>query len=376
MGFDEDAVAERGVAKNAAGSDGAASADFCFAEELDGWLEDGVFADGDVGIDEDGFRKLDGDAVAHKLVAFPFAEGAVNAGEIGAGVAAESFARVGSDFSEDGFARGVEDGDGVGEIDFAMLVIGLYVGESGPEIGGGKAVDAGIDFVEFALIGSELRFLDDGGDGVTGFAEDAAVAGRIGEDGGEDGGGGVAGFVFLEEGTKSFGADERRITREDDDVFGVSDGAFGNEHGVAGAVLGLLENGFDFEGFDGGGNLFGLVADDGDDFFGVERQTGADYMIDERAASGMMQNFGEAGFEAGAFTGGEDEDGCVVIGHGQSIVHWTRSFDNAGMGRSLEVEELKSSIGGGVLGRVASGRGGVFFVGDFPGGGVGQEAAD
>ena len=37
-----------------------------------------------------------------------------------------------------------------------------------------------------------------------------------------------------------------------------------------------------------------------------------------------------AGFQAGAFTSGEDEDGYVVIGHGESIVHWTRSFDNAG----------------------------------------------
>ena len=42
----------------------------------------------------------------------------------------------------------------------------------------------------------------------------------------------------------------------------------------------------------------------------------------------MVQDFCEAGFEAGAFASGEDEDSNVVIGHGQSIVHWTRSFDN------------------------------------------------
>jgi hypothetical protein len=45
----------------------------------------------------------------------------------------------------------------------------------------------------------------------------------------------------------------------------------------------------------------------------------------------MVQNFGEAGFEAGAFASGEDKDSNVVIGHGLSIVHWTRSFDNAGI---------------------------------------------
>ena len=93
----------------------------------------------------------------------------------------------------------------------------------------------------------------------------------------------------------------------------------------------MLQNGFDFEGFDGGGDLFGLVADDGDDFFHVQRQAGADDVINQRAATGMVKNFCEAGFEASAFASGEDEDGNVVIGHGQSIVHWTRSFDNAGI---------------------------------------------
>ena len=92
--------------------------------------------------------------------------------------------------------------------------------------------------------------------------------------------------MFLEQGAKSFGADERGVTGKDDDVFGVADGAFRNEHGVAGAVLRLLQDGFDIERLDGGGNLFGLMADDGDDFFGVKRQAGADDVIDERAATG------------------------------------------------------------------------------------------
>jgi hypothetical protein len=74
--------------------------------------------------------------------------------------------------------------------------------------------------------------------------------------------------------------------------------------------------------------LFRLVADDSDDFFRVERQAGADDLIHEGAATGMMQNFCETGFEAGALASGEDEDGNVVIGHGKSIVHWTRAFDN------------------------------------------------
>lgn len=274
------------------------------------------------------------------MITFPFAEGAVDAGEIGAGVAAESFAGIGSNFGEDGFTAGVEYGDGVGEIDFAMLVVGLYVGERGPEFGGCETVHAGVDFVEFALVGSKLRFLDDGGDRVAGFAEDAAVTRGIGEDSGEDGGGGVAGFVFLEESAKSFRADERGVARENDNVFGVADGGFRNQQGVASTVLRLLQDGFDVERFDGGGNLFGLVANDGNYFSCMERQASADDVIHEGAATGVVQDFGEAGFEAGAFASGEDEDGNVVIGHGQSIVHWTRSFDNAGINGGTEVQKF------------------------------------
>src|ERR1700756_2915277 len=212
-----------------------------------------------------------------------------------------------------------------------MLVVGLYVSESGPEFGGGEAVHAGIDFVEFALLGRELQLLDDGGDGVAGFAEDAAVAGGIGEDGGEDGGGGVAGFVFLQQGAKSFRTNQGGVAGKNDDVLGVADGAFGDEQGVAGAVLRLLQNSFRAERFDRGGNLFRLVANNGNDFFRVERQASANDVIHKRAATGMMKDFCEAGFEACAFASGGDEDSGVVIGHGQSIVHWTRVFDNAGI---------------------------------------------
>jgi len=43
---------------------------------------------------------------------------------------------------------------------------------------------------------------------------------------------------------------------------------------------------------------------------------------------------------------------------------------------SSQVEGLKSSVGGGELGGVAESGGRVFFGGDFPGRGVGEEAAD
>jgi hypothetical protein len=135
--------------------------------------------------------------------------------------------------------------------------------------------------------------------------------------------------VFLQHGAKSFRADERGIAGKNDDVLGIADRAIRDEDRVAGAILGLLQNGFCAERFDLGGNLFRLVANNGNDFFRMERQAGANYVIDERAATGMMEDFSKAGLEACAFASGEDEDSGGVIGHGQSIVHWTRSFDNA-----------------------------------------------
>ena len=45
-------------------------------------------------------------------------------------------------------------------------------------------------------------------------------------------------------------------------------------------------------------------------------------------------------------------------------------------GGSSGVQKYKSSVGGGELGSLARGRGGALFGGDFPGGGVGEEAAN
>ena len=130
VGFDEDIVPERGVVKDAAGADAATGADFGFAEELDAGFEDGVFADSDIRIDENGFGKLDGDTVAHELRALPLAEGAIHTGEIGAGIAAQGFTRIRGDFGEDGFPFGIEDRDGIREIDLAVLVLWFHLREA------------------------------------------------------------------------------------------------------------------------------------------------------------------------------------------------------------------------------------------------------
>ena len=87
--------------------------------------------------------------------------------------------------------------------------------------------------------------------------------------------------MFSEKCAKGFGKDQRSIAGKNDEIFGVADGAFGDEHGMAGAILWLLENGMDAERFDGGNDLVCLMANDGNDFFGAKRKAGANDVINE-----------------------------------------------------------------------------------------------
>ena len=78
--------------------------------------------------------------------------------------------------------------------------------------------------------------------------------------------------------SKSFervGPNEGRVAGKDDGNFGVSERAARDLHGVTGAVLRLLQDGGRVKRGDGGGDFFGLVADDGDGFFGAQRHAGA-----------------------------------------------------------------------------------------------------
>src|SRR5437879_2511462 len=87
MRLDGYIVSKNGVSENAARSNGTTRADSRFAQQLHSRLDDGVFAHGDIRINQDGFRKLNGHARIHQNVAFPLAENAVDSGELRAGIA-------------------------------------------------------------------------------------------------------------------------------------------------------------------------------------------------------------------------------------------------------------------------------------------------
>jgi hypothetical protein len=111
-------------------------------------------------------------------------------------------------------------------------------------------------------------------------------------------------------GTKGFRADEWGIAGQNHyDFRGAAQGAAGDLHGVSRTVLRLLQYGFGVQRGDHRGYFLGLVANDDDRFARLERSAGARDVLHERTASGAVQNLGQAGLQARAFSRGENHDG-------------------------------------------------------------------
>ena len=176
---------------------------------LDEGLDDGIGADLDLGVDDAGFGAEDGDAVGHEAAGGGEAHGGVEVHHLLDGVGAEDLVDgAGGLEGDDAFAVGDEQGGDVGEVELAVGVVGGEGVEVGEEGGGAEAVDAGVDLGCGELGGGEGFLLDDGCDvGRAGSgSEDAAVAGGVGWDGGEDGHGRVLGEVEGAEVLEGLGA--------------------------------------------------------------------------------------------------------------------------------------------------------------------------
>jgi hypothetical protein len=84
-------------------------------------------------------------------------------------------------------------------------------------------------------------------------------------------------------------------------------------------MLRMLQNGVGTEGFDEGGDMFRLMSDDHDGFLRAQRSAGAQDLFDKSAASCPVQDLGEAGLEARAFSGSKNDNGEIVRWHGLEI---------------------------------------------------------
>ena len=122
---------------------------------------------------------MDADAVVHQVQAFALTENAIDLRQIGARVAAQSFSRIGGYMRQHCLILGGEHSDSIRQIQFAMLVVWFHLGQRRPKFLQSEAVDAGIDFVELALLVAKLRFLDDCLYIGFGFSQDASVSAGI-----------------------------------------------------------------------------------------------------------------------------------------------------------------------------------------------------
>jgi hypothetical protein len=73
-------------------------------------------------------------------------------------------------------------------------------------------------------------------------------------------------------------------------------------------MLRLLQNARGAKRLGDRGDLLGLVTYDHHRFFCFERSASAKDVLEQRASSSAMQDFGETGFEARASSGGKDND--------------------------------------------------------------------
>ena len=100
MGADQCVVVDAGILQNASGANGAARANVRGTEKLHAGLDDRIGTGSHIGIDQHGFRKINGCAGIHDCGCFSGAENAIDISEMHPRVAAENFAGVGGDLRQ------------------------------------------------------------------------------------------------------------------------------------------------------------------------------------------------------------------------------------------------------------------------------------
>ena len=123
-------------------------------------------------------------------------------------------------FGDDGgdaAAGGAGQGQHVGEVLLALGVVGGDVGQRVAQHGGVEGVDAGVDLADVAFGVRGVLVFADAGDGSVRGAEDAAVAGGVVQDGGEDGDGVAVRLVGGDQFGEQLPGEERDVAVGDHD---------------------------------------------------------------------------------------------------------------------------------------------------------------
>ena len=232
-------------------------------------------------------------------------------GKIDAIVDAQSFAGVIDTHGGNGVPGALEYRDHVGEVVFTGRITGVDPADVPPEKLRAKTINTHVGFADGKLLGVGGFLFDDFLDGKIGVvADDAAVAGRIFHIGAEEGAGGLARHLALDQLAQRFDAQQRRIAVQDHQVAGERLKPFpANHYGVSGTSLFLLFHEADSWMGDGRADFIRLMAhDDEDTVGGGETERGLDHVFDEGATAGVVQHFGLAGLHSGTETRSENHN--------------------------------------------------------------------
>ena len=285
----------------AAGADRGAAAEMALGFHHHIAAEAGVIAEGAAGrIDE-------AHPLAHPVLAQALLQQRFALGQLQPVVDAVGFAGIGHLQVH----RRLQHRHGVGEVKLALVVVGAELGQHLRQFLPVEAVDAGVGEADAALLLAAVAVFHDCAH-VAGFiGNHAAVTRGIGQPCGEQGHRGTAGPVPGEQLLQGFLPQQGHIAIEHQQLAAEAGQRLQQLlHGVAGAVLGLLQHEFQaVVAGQGGLHPGGLVAHDQQLPLRPEVAAAAQHPLHEGGAGQGLQHLGQVAFHAGALSGGQDGNG-------------------------------------------------------------------
>ena len=200
------------------------------------------------------------------------------------------------------------DAEHIGQIHFALDVVGRNPSQSRTQLVCGERVDTGVDFVDQTLFFGGVFVLNDPGDVAVFIAQDAAVAGRVFNRGGQNGCRVALGFVALHEFSEQLEGKQRDV------AVGHQDGAFSEVVHRFKANLDCAAGAWDLVLVDDahvrrmlehvGCNAVTLVTHNHDEAIGFQRMRGIERVADHRTAAECVEDFRLRGFHTCSSTCG------------------------------------------------------------------------
>ena len=244
---------------------------------------------------------------------------------VGAGVDAERGGRIGVPVADHRPAGRDERADCVGQVELALVVLGVEPRERGPQVLGAKDVDARVDLGQGPLVSRRVAHLDDALHAAAGPADDAAEvdADRIRSLERQHGGGrpgvGVRRAQRLEArrvGQRMVGIEHEHVAAE-----ALERGPGGTDR-ITGPERPLLGDRLD-PARQARADGVGAGRHDHEHPVGPGLEAGRDRPVDQRAPEDLVQHLRRRRAHARALTGGEENTG-----------EW-RAVSHAGSGRSV-----------------------------------------